>query len=85
MDGSVASIEELVALIEAQVPEAVGRISFAPDPLPFPVDIDASGLAPLGDIPVTSLATGVADTIARFRRLAAEGRLTSALAGIEPA
>ena len=83
LGGSVASMDQVVALIEAEVPEAAGHITFEPRPLPFPVDIDASGLAPLGDVPVTPLAEGVAETIARFRRLAAEGRLTPALAGIE--
>jgi nucleoside-diphosphate-sugar epimerase len=85
MGGSVASMDEVVALIEAEVPESVGRIAVEPQPLPFPVEIDTSGLAPLGDVPVTPLAAGVADTIARFRRLAADGRLTPALAGIETA
>jgi nucleoside-diphosphate-sugar epimerase len=85
MGGSVASMVDLVALIEAQVPEAAGRITFETQPLPFPVDIDTSGLAALGDVPVTPIAVGVADTITRFRRLADEGRLTPALAGIEPA
>ena len=84
MGGTVASMDEVVARIETEVPEAAGRITFEPRPLPFPVDIDASGLAPLGDVPVTPFAAGVADTIARFRRLVAEGRLTPAMAGIEP-
>lgn len=85
MGGSVASMDELVSLIEREVPDAAGRITYEPEPLPFPTDIDTGGLAPLGDIRVTPFAAGVADTIARFRRLTAEGRLTPALAGIEPA
>jgi hypothetical protein len=84
MGGSVASMDELVALIGTELPEAAGGITFDPRPLPFPVDIDTSGLAPLGEVPITPFATGVRDTITRFRRLAAEGRLTPTLAGIEP-
>ena len=83
LSGTVASMDEVVALIETEVPEAAGRITFEPRPLPFPAEVDASGLAALGDEPVTPFAAGVAETIARFRRLVAEGRLTPAMAGIE--
>ncbi len=84
MGGSVASMDELVALIGTELPEAAGGITFDPRPLPLPVAIDTSGLARLGEVPITPFATGVRDTITRFRRLAAEGRLTPTLAGIEP-
>jgi nucleoside-diphosphate-sugar epimerase len=85
MGGSVASMDELVALIERSVPEAAGRITFEPKPLPFPVDIDSSGLEPLGAVPVTPFATGVSETIERFRGLVEQGRLSATDAGIEPA
>jgi len=85
MGGSVASMDDVVALIEREVPEAAGTITHEPQALPFPVDIDTSGLAPLGEVPVTPLAAGIADTIERFRRLRAEGRLTHSSVGIEPA
>ena len=35
-----------------------GTITFEERPLPFPADIDTSGLAALGDVPVTPLADG---------------------------
>jgi nucleoside-diphosphate-sugar epimerase len=85
MDGSVASMDQVVGLIEREVPQAVGTIAFEPQPLPFPVDIDTTGLAPLGEVPVTPFEVGVAETIEHFRRLRAEGRLTPANVGIEPA
>lgn len=85
MGGSVASMDEVVSLIERHVPGSAGTITYDPKPLPFPADIDTGGLAPLGEVPVTLFATGVADTIERFRRLAAEGRFSAATAGIEPA
>jgi UDP-glucuronate 4-epimerase len=85
MGGTAAHMREVVALIEQHVPEATGTITFAEQPLPFPDDIDASGLAPLGELPLTPFADGVAATIARYRALAAQGRLIGSEQGLEPA
>ena len=84
LGGAAAHMSEVVALIEQQVPSSSGTITFEERPLPFPADIDSSGLSVLGDVPVTSLADGVADTISRFQALAAEGRLSAAEQGLDP-
>ncbi len=84
MGGTVAHMRDVVALIEREVPTARGTITHAEQPLPFPADIDASGLAPLGEVPLTPFADGVAHTIARYRSLAAEGRLVAAEQGLDP-
>ena len=82
--GAAAHMSEVVTLIEEQAPTAARTITFVDQPLPFPADIDSSGLAVLGDVPVTPFADGVAQTIARFRALAAEGRLIAEEQGLDP-
>lgn len=82
LGGAAVHMRDVVAAIEAEAPEARGRITFEEQPLPFPDDIDASGLDALGQAPLTPFADGVRDTIGRFRDLAARGLLTPAEAGI---
>src|SRR5262245_32672767 len=68
LDGPSASVDEVVALIEA-VSGAAG-ITWRGDPLPFPGEVDGSSFVDLlGGSVNRPLADGVADTIARFRRL----------------
>jgi len=62
--GPAVHTDELVAAIEAAVPGA--RISYEPVELPFPTDTGDSATH-------TSLADGVADTVARFRDLLERG------------
>ena len=68
------SDDELLSALEQQedVWEFIGT-------LPFPDEVDTTGLAetigPLDELP---FADGVADTIERFRRLLADGRLAAA-------
>ena len=83
--GTAAHMRDVVALIEHEVPAAAGTITFAEQPLPFPDDIDTSGLEDLGPLPVTPLAEGVAQTIAHFQSLAEEGRLVATEQGLDPA
>lgn len=67
--GSIVHMREVVAAIEAAVPQARGRITYAPEPLPFPDGAEDDALrAALGDVPVTPLREGVARTIELFRR-----------------
>ncbi len=75
LGGSSATIPEVVAAIEAAVPGAADLISISGDPLPFPDDIDASGMTALGPQPITPIDEAVALTADLFRRLQAEGRL----------
>jgi UDP-glucuronate 4-epimerase len=68
LDGPVASVGELIALIERAAPEAAGLISAADEPLPFPPSLDSTSFAALvGGRVSRPLADGVAETIERFR------------------
>jgi nucleoside-diphosphate-sugar epimerase len=67
--GEAASMAEVVAAIEAAVPEAAGRITWVDERLPFPETLEATLLERLvGQLPRTPLADGVRRTIERFRR-----------------
>jgi nucleoside-diphosphate-sugar epimerase len=67
--GISASMEEVVAAIEAAAPEAAGLITWDETPLPFPAEVEARALEQLiGPQPQTSLVEGVRETIERFRR-----------------
>ena len=66
LDGPVASVEEIVAAIEAAEPGA--RITFGEDPLPFPASVDSGSFTELVGGPVSRpLDEGVAQAIAAFR------------------
>ncbi len=59
---------DVVAAIEAAVPEAVGKITWLDERLPFPETLEATLLESLvGALQRTSLADGVRRTIERFR------------------
>ncbi len=74
LDGSVATMGEIVAAIEAAAPEVRGLITFDDKPLPFPEAFDAAPLEQvIGALPLTPLAQAVADTIALFRERIAAG------------
>jgi UDP-glucuronate 4-epimerase len=75
--GSVASMAEVVAAIEAAEPSARGRITFEPIPLPLPEEFDDAPLRGLlGSLPDTPLAEGVQATIEHFRQALQDGRLS---------
>jgi nucleoside-diphosphate-sugar epimerase len=82
MPATLASIDELIDLIDRHVPGAAGLISHEPEPLPFPEAIDASGVRELGDIPVTPLDDAIGQSVALFRELMARGRLTGTEHGL---
>ena len=84
LGGSLASMAELVELIESIVPEARGLITFDPAPLPFPAEIDHDGLAAIGSVPVTPFADGIAASAEIYRDLARRGRLIASEQGLEP-
>ncbi len=74
LSGSVATMGEIVAAIEAAAPQARGLITFDEKPLPFPEAFDAAPLERvIGELPFTPLEQAVAETIALFRRRIAEG------------
>jgi UDP-glucuronate 4-epimerase len=77
--GTAAHMPEVVAAIEAAAPEMKGKITFEPKDLALPGEVDGAPLAGvIGELPRTPLVEGVAQTIARFRDLAAAGTLTAA-------
>lgn len=67
--------EVLYAIIQA-APEAADKITFEDIQLPFPKEVDGSGLeAAIGPVTHKPLAEGVAETVAMFRDLIAAGKL----------
>ncbi len=78
LHGSVAHMSELVAAIEAAVPEALGQITFAEPGFPSPEEFDAGPLVELiGPLPHTPLREGVATTVALFRERVASGDMVA--------
>jgi UDP-glucuronate 4-epimerase len=75
--GPSVSMEEIVAAIEDAAPEVAGRVTFRDVALPFPPQLDASGLDRLLDVVrYTDIRTGVAETVELFRKLLAEGKVS---------
>jgi hypothetical protein len=75
LDGSRADMATVVGAIEKAVPGAAGSLTFRPEPLPFPDQIDTTGLAAIEPPPVTPLDDAVAETAARLQSLREAGRL----------
>lgn len=63
LGGPAVHMRDVVAAIEAAVPEAAGTIAFDDEPLPFPEQLPAPWL----DAPLTSLGQGVRETVECFR------------------
>jgi nucleoside-diphosphate-sugar epimerase len=82
LDGTAAHMSEVVGAIEAAVPEAAGLISFEETPLPFPDQIDTTGLEQLGPLPVTPLRQGIRSSVELYRGLHTAGRLIAAEQGL---
>ena len=79
LHGETAAVAEIVTAIEKNLPQAAGTITHAENTMPIPAELDDSAiLATVGDIPHTSLAQGVQETIARFAILYEQGRLDTA-------
>jgi UDP-glucuronate 4-epimerase len=69
LGGSHASMERVVSAIEAAAPASKGRITFEPNPLPMPSDIDATEFHKfLPEVSWRPLEKGIADTIEHFKR-----------------
>ena len=76
LGGSAAPMREVVDAIEEVVPESQGRISYDPQVLPHPDDVDNSVLnAAIPGIRWRSLVDGVRDTVEHFRGAVAAGRI----------
>jgi nucleoside-diphosphate-sugar epimerase len=74
LNGSRASLDDFVAALGSTLDSAEG-ITVIPGPLPFPDDIDTSGLEMLGPPAVTPLSDGIAETVEFFKRLERDGLL----------
>lgn len=75
LNGSLASMADLVGAIEAVVPGSTGFITYRPDPLPFPEAIDTTGLKDINPPPVTPLLDAVARSVELLSRLRERGGL----------
>jgi UDP-glucuronate 4-epimerase len=76
LGGPVVTVEEIVAAIRAEIPDA--GIACEGEPLPFPADGDGGPLdALIGDIGRTPLAEGVRDSVAAFRVLFQRGLVSA--------
>jgi len=78
--GDVSRIEDFIGMIEKLDPGAAKLISCAGPQVPVAFRMDASQLhAHVKNIPKTSLEDGITRTLALYRSLRAEGRLTPEL------
>ena len=78
LHGASASVAEVVRTIESARPSVKGTITHVDQALPFPAALgDSRYQNDLGPASPTSLADGVAKTLAEFTRLQKDGRLDS--------
>ena len=76
LHGETVDVREVVAAIEAECPEAKGKLTSGGQRIPIPPELDGGAIrASYPSLPHTPLAVGVRATLARFRALEAEGRL----------
>jgi nucleoside-diphosphate-sugar epimerase len=69
MPGPIVHLREIVAAIEAAVPESSGTITFDDVPLPLPPEMAVGGLeAAIGPVATTPVADAVRATVEHFRR-----------------
>jgi UDP-glucuronate 4-epimerase len=68
--GVSASMDEVVAAIEAAAPDVSGQISWDETPLPFPEKVEMRALEEaIGEVPQPSLGEGINETVTHFRRV----------------
>ena len=84
LGGSFVDGPGVLEAIDAAVPGSSGLISFETVSLPFPSQIDHSGLEALGPLPVTPFADGVLASVAIYRELRERGQLDPAEQGLAP-
>jgi nucleoside-diphosphate-sugar epimerase len=83
LDGTLASVDGFIEILERKLPEAAGLVRRADAPLDFPEQVDSASVAELGQATVTPLDEAVASTVALFRRRLDEGRLDPSEHGLE--
>jgi UDP-glucuronate 4-epimerase len=75
LNGVRASVTDIVACLRELVGASADGITAKADPIPFPDDIDTTGLEAIGPPPVTPFEEGVAATVEFFRGLQVRGVL----------
>jgi UDP-glucuronate 4-epimerase len=75
MGGSLVDLRDFVAEIDARIPGSGARITIEGAPLPFPEEIADDAIAALGQVPVTPIGEGIAQTIELFTRMRDAGTL----------
>ena len=75
LNGVTASVADIVESLRRRAGDSADGITLRPDPIPFPDDVDTTGLDILGPPPVTPLDDGIAATLAFFHDLKASGQL----------
>lgn len=83
LNGERASVSEFVACLSRLVGPAAGGITAGRIPLPFPNDLDTTGLDVLGPPPVTPIEEGIAATLEFFSDLQTRGVLVPEHHGLE--
>ncbi len=76
LGGFAPDMQDVKDTIDRAAPEAADKITFEDIQLPFPQEVDGSGLeAAIGTVGHKPLAEGVAETVALFRDLIAVGKI----------
>jgi nucleoside-diphosphate-sugar epimerase len=76
LHGETIRVAEVIAEIEKAIPSAKGSITMTEAPMAMPSHLDDSAIIKtLGELPHTSLAQGVRETIERFKVLKEAGKL----------
>jgi UDP-glucuronate 4-epimerase len=79
LGGLMPHMRDVKAAIDAAAPEMADKITFEDMQLPFPSEVDGSGLeSAIGTVSHKPLAEGVSETIELFRTLIVEGKIDAA-------
>ncbi|MGH8926609.1 MAG: NAD-dependent epimerase/dehydratase family protein [Acidimicrobiia bacterium] len=82
LTGSLASIVEYVEIVDQVIPGATKLLGVAEESLPFPEEIETTGLEQLGPVQVTPLEVGIRTTAETFCEQIAAGRMTPSEHGL---
>ncbi|MDE2725240.1 MAG: NAD(P)-dependent oxidoreductase [Gemmatimonadota bacterium] len=78
LGGFTPDMQDVKDAIDRAAPEAADKITFEDIQLPFPQEVDGSGLeAAIGTVVHKPLVEGVAETVALFRELIVAGKIDS--------
>jgi nucleoside-diphosphate-sugar epimerase len=75
LNGTRASVSDIVESLHRLVGPTAGGITAGPDTLPFPEEVDTTGIEIIGPPPLTPLDEGIAATVEFFRDLQTRGLL----------